>query len=216
MASVKKLILASQSPFRRALLTASGIDFTVAVADVDEYAITAVSPGEVSLKRAEAKALAVAAQHPGCLVIGADQVLSLGDQMFDKASERATARQRLLALSGHTHHLHSGFVLAYGRADQTPLTLTRRLVSAAMTMRPLTEGEIEAYLDTDEWRGSVGCYQYENRGVQLFTKVDADHSTIIGLPLLPLLEELRALGVNPLQQPLPPWVLVRQSVDTNR
>ncbi|MEN9834285.1 MAG: septum formation protein Maf [Pseudomonadota bacterium] len=207
MASVKKLILASQSPFRRALLSSAGLEFESAVAPIDEYTITADLPGVQASRRAEAKALAVAALHPDALVIGADQVLSFEDLTFDKARDVATARERLQALAGRTHFLHSAFALAYGNRGDAPVVTHSERVDVGMTMRPLSDYEIEAYLATGEWRGSVGCYQYENRGVHLFSSVSGDHSSIIGLPLLALLEKLREAGINALLQPSPPWHL---------
>ncbi|MCX6107782.1 MAG: Maf family protein [Proteobacteria bacterium] len=208
MASVKKLILASQSPFRRTLLQAAGLDFSVEVAPIDEYAIKADHPGVLASRRAEAKALAVAEIHPDALVIGADQVLSFQDLTFDKANDEPTARLRLQALAGRTHVLHSAFALAFAESAGVAKIIRTGLVNVAMTMRALSPEEIEAYVATGEWRGSVGCYQYENRGVHLLSSVDGDHSSIIGLPLLQLMEHLRSIGVNPLVKPKGPWTLV--------
>lgn len=207
MASVKKVILASQSPFRRALLSAAGLEFEAAAAPIDEYTIHGDTPGVQASRRAEAKAMAVAAMHPDALVIGADQVLSFEDLTFDKAPNVATARERLQALAGRTHFLHSAFALAYGNRGDTPVIIHSERVDVGMTMRPLSDYEIEAYLATGEWRGSVGCYQYENKGIHLFSSVNGDHSSIIGLPLMPLLAQLRQLGINALLQPSPPWTL---------
>lgn len=204
MASVKELVLASSSPFRKALLEAAGVPFRVRAAEVDEYAIRADDPKDLALLRAEAKALAVAALEPGALVIGADQVLSLGRVTFGKAKDRAEAKLRLTQLQGQVHHLHSAVVLAFA-GDGAPRAVERFVVDCAMPMRPLQEKEIEAYLDTGEWRGSVGCYQYENRGVHLLHGAQAEHSAIVGLPMIPLLHALRRLGVDALAHPQGPW-----------
>ena len=160
--------------------------------------------------RSEAKALATAALHPEALVIGADQVLGLDGRGFDKVHSAAAARQRLALLSGRTHHLHSGLALALGPAAGRPARLlASRVVDTAMPMRRLTDAELDAYVATGEWQGSVGCYQFENRGVHLFQGIECgEHSAIVGLPLTVLLSELRALGVDTLVNPTGPWELV--------
>jgi septum formation protein len=206
MASVKELLLASGSSFRKALLDAAGVRFRVRTAEVDEYAIRDDDPQRLALKRAEAKALAVAALEPGRLVIGADQVLSLGTQTFDKAKDRAEAKLRLTQLAGQVHHLHSAVALCFRADDADEARLVERfVVDCAMPMRPLAEAEIEAYLDTGEWQGCVGCYQYENRGVHLLHGVAAEHSAIVGLPMTALLGSLRRLGIDTLRSPGGPW-----------
>lgn len=206
MASVKELILASASPFRKALLDAAGVPFRVRTAEVDEYAIREAEPPKQALRRAEAKAKAVAELEPGALVIGADQVLSLGQTTFDKAKDRAEAKLRLSQLAGQVHHLHSAVALAYRRDKVGETRLVERfVVDCAMPMRALTEADIDAYLDTGEWQGCVGCYQYENRGVHLLHGVAAEHSAIVGLPMTPLLHALRRLGVDTLTCPEGPW-----------
>lgn len=210
MSSVKTLVLASASPWRKNLLATTGASFTVQTAPVDEYAIKAPDPRGTAGARSEAKALAVAEQMPGALVIGADQVLSLEDRMFDKAKTEGEAFARLTQMAGRSHILHSGLALALGpvpEMGQGARVLASTVVDVAMPMRPLTEGEIKAYLATGEWQGSVGCYQYENRGVHLFDGVTGDQSSIVGLPLQTLLKMLRQLGVDLLRYPSPPWTL---------
>ncbi len=206
MASVKELILASGSPFRKALLAAAGVPFRVRTAEVDEYAIQAAEPRALASKRAEAKAKAVADLEPGCLIIGADQVLSLGAVTFDKAKDRAEAKLRLTQLAGQVHHLHSAVALAFKKDASSDVRIVERfVVDCAMPMRGLAEAEIDAYLDTGEWQGCVGCYQYENRGVHLLHGVAAEHSAIVGLPMIALLHSLRRLGVDALTRPVGPW-----------
>ena len=206
MASVKELILASGSPFRKALLVAAGVPFRVRTAEVDEYAIRADEPRVQAAQRAEAKAMAVADLEPGALVIGADQVLSLGAFTFDKAKDRAEAKLRLTQLAGQVHHLHSAVALAFKEdATSAARVVECFVVDCAMPMRALTAAEIDAYLDTGEWRGCVGCYQYENRGVHLLQGVASEHSAIIGLPMTPFLQVLRRLGVDVLTCPRGPW-----------
>jgi septum formation protein len=202
LVSVNQLLLGSTSPFRRKLLEASGVAFGAAAPNVDEAAISADRAETLAMARAIAKARAVAAAHPGALVIGGDQVLGLDGKTFDKAQTAGEARERLRLFAGRTHHLHSAVALAYG--DRL---VHEELVSVAMPMRRLSEAELDAYVATGEWRGSVGCYQYEHRGVHLFSGVRGDQSAIVGLPLQELLAALRALGLDALVKPEPPWTI---------
>ena len=191
------IILASGSPHRRAMLENAGISFAVEVSTLDERAIEAplqesgVGPEDVALVLAEAKAVDVSGRHPGALVIGADQTLSLGDRVFHKPADMEDARRTLLALSGQTHRLNSAVVLA-----QDGVAVWRHVGVAEMTMRALDPGFIGRHLARvgDKALGSVGAYQVEAEGIQLMERVDGDLFTIIGLPLLPLLAELRARG----------------------
>ena len=140
---------------------------------------------------AEAKALDVSARRPGAIVIGCDQTLSLGDRLFHKPVDMEYARRTLLALSGETHRLNSAVVLAKDGA-----VLWRHVGVAAMTMRRLDPGFVGRYLAGagEGILSSVGAYQIEGSGIQLMERIEGDHFTIIGLPLLRLLAELRALG----------------------
>lgn len=156
------------------------------------------------MARARAKALDVSQRQSDALVIGADQVLSYENKSFDKVQDKAAAQARLSLLAGSTHTLHSAFALAWqGRV------LAADIEDCLMPMRHLTAAEIAAYVATGEWQGSVGCYQYENRGVQLFNGVRSEQSSIVGLALQPLLAALRQLGINPLLEPHPPWTLTQ-------
>jgi septum formation protein len=140
---------------------------------------------------AEAKAEEVSSRHPGKLVLGCDQTLSLGDRVFHKPRDMEEARRHLLDLSGHTHELNSA--VAFVR-DGT--TLWRHVSVARMTMRPLQPGFIGRHLASVGPRAlsSVGAYQIEGEGIQLFEAVDGDYFTIVGLPLLPVLARLREIG----------------------
>jgi len=191
------IILASGSRYRRELLEAAGVDFTVLKPELDERAVeatlegTGATPEDVALILAEAKATAVSEARPGALVIGSDQTLSLGDELFHKPADMEGARRHLLKLSGRTHLLSSAVVIARnGEAEW------RHVSSARMTMRALDPGFIGRYLAEvgDAALTSVGAYQVEGRGIQLFEKIDGDHFTIVGLPLLPLLAQLRENG----------------------
>ncbi|QKD00942.1 Maf-like protein [Mesorhizobium loti] len=189
------IILASGSPFRKAMLIHAGVAIEAVPADVDERALEAplqgVSPEDVAAILAEAKATEVSERKPGALVLGCDQTLSLGDEVFHKPADMEGARRHLLALSGKTHQLNSAAVLM-----RDGEVLWRHVGIASMTMRKLDPGFIGRHLARVGAKvlASVGAYQIEGEGIQLFDKIEGDHFTIVGLPLLPLLAELRTLG----------------------
>ena len=194
---MSQLILASKSPFRAMLMKNAGMEFSSQAAQVDERALEAplqdsgVTPEDVALILAEAKALDVSSSNKDALVIGSDQTLSLGDKVFHKPANMADARRHLLALSGQTHQLNSAVVLAINNT-----TVWRHVSVARLTMRKLTPAFIGRHLAKtgDVILSSVGAYQYEREGVHLFDQIDGDYFTIVGLPLIPLLAELRARG----------------------
>lgn len=186
------LILASQSRARQMLLANAGIPFEAVPADIDERGVQAnaglSAPGEIAGLLAREKALLVSSKYPGRHVIGADQTLALGTRLFSKSAGRAQAAEQLRALAGNTHELHSAVAVARdGKIVFCDVSIAR------MTMRRLDESEIEAYLDQagGAVTTSVGAYQLEGLGVHLFERIDGDHFTILGLPLLPLLAFLR-------------------------
>jgi len=194
-----RLILASQSRTRQALLANAGIGFEAVTAEIDERAVQQASghsaPGEIASLLAREKALSVSARQPGKFVIGADQTLALGERLFSKPAGRAQAAEQLRALAGQRHELHSAVAVA-----RDGKILFEAVAIAGMTMRRLGEAEIDAYLDEagDAVTSSVGAYQLEGLGVHLFERIEGDHFTILGLPLLPLLAFLRSerlLGV---------------------
>jgi len=191
------IVLASGSPFRRKMLEDAGLSFDVERPEIDERAVekavegSGISPEELAAILAEAKALDVSQRRPGVLVIGTDQTLSLGDEVLHKPKDMEEARRRLLALSGQTHQLNSAIVLM-----RDGETLWRHVEIARLTMRRLDPGFIGRHLSIvgDRALSSVGAYQIEGEGIQLFEAVEGDHFTIVGLPLLPLLKKLRELG----------------------
>lgn len=193
----ERIILASGSPFRKSLLENAGIEFEAIPAAIDERAVEAplegsgATPEDVALVLAEAKALDVSERRPDALVIGSDQTLSLGDKVFHKPADMEAARRHLLALSGKTHQLNSAVVLV-----RNGETLWRHVGVALMTMRPLDPAFIGRHLSRVGAKAlmSVGAYQIEGEGIQLFEKIDGDYFTIVGLPLLPLLAALRDQG----------------------
>ncbi|QEE41423.1 MULTISPECIES: Maf family nucleotide pyrophosphatase [unclassified Methylobacterium] len=188
------LLLASTSPTRRLLLESAALPVETAAPDVDERAVEAssqdLSPPDLALRLARAKADAVAARHPGRVVLGADQVLELDGTVFHKPRDADEARAQLARLAGRTHALHSAVVLAGALDDGFVET-------ARLTIRPLDARAIAAYVacaGEDRVRASVGGYQLEGPGIHLFESVAGDHSTVLGLPLLPLLTRLRDAG----------------------
>lgn len=193
----EKIILASGSRFRKAMLENAGIDFEAVPATIDERAVEATlegsgaTPDDVALVLAEAKALEVGARRPGRLVLGCDQTLSLGDELFHKPADMEGARRHLLALSGKTHYLNSAAVLV-----RDGETLWRHAGVAAMTMRDLQPAFIGRHLARvgSKALASVGAYQIEGEGIQLFETIEGDYFTIVGLPLLAVLKALREFG----------------------
>ena len=199
-----RVILASGSAARRQMLAAAGLSFDVIPSEVDEGALRYELdvellihdgfPQQVAQVLAEAKAVDVSRRHPGALVIGADQVLRLAGSngVFTKPCSRTAARTQLRQLSGKTHLLHSAVVLALDGK-----VVWHELASSAMTMRDVSDAFIDDYLTraSDTVCTSVGAYQLEGLGIQLFEKIEGDYFTILGLPLLPLLAELRRLKV---------------------
>jgi septum formation protein len=186
------LILASQSSARKMLLANAGLEFETVTADIDERGIQAASklsnPREIGLLLAREKARAVSVDRPGSYVIGADQTLALGERLFNKPADRAEALAQLRDLAGHSHELNSAVVVAHdGKIVFEDVSVAR------MTMRQMSEGELSAYLDAagDAVTTSVGAYQLEGLGIHLFERIEGDHFTILGLPLLQLLAFLR-------------------------
>lgn len=193
---MKNLILASASRHRAKILDDAGLSIAQIPSDLDERAIEAplaqadVLPEDRAQILAEAKAVDVSEKHSGHLVIGCDQILSFQQDVLHKCKNMEEARKRLLLLSGKTHMLHSAVVLA-----ENGETIWRHVTTCDMTMRPLTPQFIGRHLSDvgDGVLGSVGAYQIEGRGIQLFDSIEGDMFSIIGLPLLPLLDQLRRL-----------------------
>jgi len=189
--------LASKSAARAQVLSAAGVTFETVAAGVDEDAVKATllaegaGPAEIAAALAQEKALAVSRGREG-LVIGADQTLDLDGELIDKAESLDEARARLQHLSGRTHRLHSAVALAQGGE-----VVWRETPAATLTMRANSDAFIDAYLarNGEGLLGSVGCYRLEDDGVQLFEKIEGDYFTILGLPLLGLLKQLRKRGV---------------------
>lgn len=193
------MILASKSASRQTMLRAAGVAFTAQPAAVDERALEAslgagIAPGPVALALARAKAQAVSAQASGELVLGSDSLVECGGRRFDKPESRAAAAEHLRFFSGRVLHLHSAAVLVRDGIDLRETTCVAKLHAIQMS-----DGFIDDYLH-HEWPAvshCVGVFRIEGRGVQLFERIEGDHFTILGMPLLPVLGFLRELGVIP-------------------
>jgi septum formation protein len=191
----RPLVLASRSMSRRAMLEAAGIPVEVCIPDLDERAIEAAAASrgaaDTAALLAREKAKTVARSMPHRMVIGADQTLAAEDRRFDKPRNRAAAREQLMILAGKTHYLHSAVAVARDGKVLFDATDT-----ASLTLRSLSGSFLDRYLDA---AGSavldcVGAYQLEKLGVHLFERIDGNHFTILGLPLIKLLDFLRRNG----------------------
>jgi septum formation protein len=187
------LVLASQSRARQSLLANAGIEFESDPTEIDERAIQATSglsaPGDIASLLAREKARVVSVRRQGRYVVGADQTLALGTRIFNKPSGPAQAADQLRALSGHCHELHAAVAVA-----RDGKLLFEHVSIARMTMRRLGDAEIDSYLEEagDAVTSSVGAYQLEGLGIHLFERIEGDHFTILGLPLLALFAFLRS------------------------
>ena len=194
--SGERLILASKSAARRAMLEGAGVPFSVQVADVDEDAVKAThDPADaagLAVELARVKALAVSRHDPEAWVLGADQTLAFAGGLVSKAPSLIAARTQLAAMRGRSHQLHSGAALA--RDGQVVWVGAD---TATMRMRDFSDAFLDAYLaaEGEALMGSVGSYRLEGMGSQLFEAVDGDYFTVLGLPLWPVLAELRRAGV---------------------
>jgi septum formation protein len=194
----QELILASSSASRQMLMLNAGLTFSAIPADIDERALdeqlekNGAKPEEVALELAKAKALAVSALHPQALVLGCDQTMALGARVYHKPKTMAEAEAHLLSLSGKVHRLNSAAVLARD-GDVVWQTIS----SAELSVRTLSAEFVSRHLQRvgEKALSSVGAYQLEGEGIQLFTSIEGDYFTILGLPLLPLLMKLRDMDV---------------------
>jgi septum formation protein len=190
-----QLVLASRSEARRALLSTAGIPIEVQAADIDERKLeteaASLGPSAIAGLLAREKAMAVERYHPGRLVLGADQMLALDGRRFAKPTDREAARAQLLALSGRTHELHSAIAFIHNAA-----VVFEHVEVARLTMRVFSDQFLDQYLDAagGTVTQSVGAYQIEGLGIQLFDRLEGDYFTILGLPLMVVLQFLRRRG----------------------
>ncbi len=193
--AAEPLVLASRSAIRRTLLETAGVPIEIRPADIDERGIEARAPLQapvaVAALLAREKATVIAQIAPGRLVLGADQVLSLNGERFSKPADRAAARAQLAKLSGQTHELYSAIAFARNEA-----VLFEHVGVARLTMRAFSDRFLDDYLDAvgDAATASVGAYQLEGLGIQLFERIDGDYFTVLGLPLITALDFLRRHG----------------------
>lgn len=193
------IILASGSASRRALMHGAGIECDLVKPNVDEDAAKATMRQEgldisnQAMALAELKAIKISRQRPG-LVIGGDQMLALEGEAFDKPKDMAEAKSHLERLSGKTHTLETAIIIA-----ENGEPVWRHLARPKLTVRPLSDAFIETYLERcgEALLSTVGAYQLESMGAQIFTRIEGDYFSILGLPLLPLLDYLRVRGVLP-------------------
>jgi septum formation protein len=192
-----RVILASGSASRRAVLAAAGVTAEAVAPNVDEESFRTamradgVKVRDQAMRLAELKAVRVSQSREG-LVIGGDQMLALGDEAFDKPRDLADAKNHLVRLSGKTHTLETAIVVCEGG-----IPVWRHLARPKLTMRPLSPDFIESYVETcgEKLLATVGAYQLEGLGAQLFTRIEGDYFSVLGLPLLPLLDYLRVRKV---------------------
>lgn len=191
------IILASRSASRRALLSGAGLTYEARPSDIDEGAVKREelaigrSPAEIALTLAEKKALACVADADD-MIIGADQVMEFDGRLYDKPISLEEAAQRFEAMSGKEHYLRSGMVLC-----RNGEIIWRHQGTSTLRMRCVTRPEIDHYLEVvgDRVLATVGAYELEGEGVRLFDQIEGDYFSILGLPLLPLLSELRSQGI---------------------
>jgi septum formation protein len=189
------LVLASRSAVRRTLLEAAGVPVAICPADIDERGVEKAAPLQapvaIAALLAREKAAVIAARNRGRLVLGADQTLSLDGRRFTKPADRAAARAQLHALSGRTHELYSAIAFV-----QDGAVLFENVGVARLTMRAVSDRFLDDYLDAvgDAATASVGAYQLEGLGIQLFERLDGDYFTVLGLPLTTALDFLRRHG----------------------
>jgi septum formation protein len=192
------LVLASASPTRAGLLRAAGVPFEIVPARVDEGAVKdsllaeGAQPRAVADALAELKAVRISSGRPEDVILGADQVLEIDGDLVSKSEDVDEARSLLRRLRGHSHRLITAAVLARGGG-----AIWRHVSTVILTMRPFSDDFLETYLAEggEDILGGVGCYRMEGRGLQLFSRIDGDYFSILGLPMLALLTALREQGI---------------------
>jgi MAF protein len=183
-----RLLLASTSPARRVLLDGLGVPYTAEAPGVEEDLPAGIAVDAAVRMLALRKARAVAARHPGALVLGADQLAEVDGQVLGKPGSREAARAQLGSLLGRSHRLLTAVALVGGGDEQLELDVV------TLRFHPVSPEELERYLDTGEWRGCAGGYRIEGRGQGLVEALEGDRTSVQGLPMLPVVRMLRARG----------------------
>ena len=207
----KNLVLASTSSSRQKLFESTGLRFETCRSKVDEATIVGQHAYDTALKRAKAKSLAVTDRWSESLIIGADQTLECEGETFHKPRSVDDARYTLQQLQDHHHTLHSAVSVIYVDSTRNVTEIASFVTPAHLTVRHLSNAQIENYLALEEWKGCVGAYRMEGVGSHLFEWSDErgypDQSTILGLPLGKLLQVLRRIGIDGLTALSPPWTI---------
>lgn len=188
------LILASQSPRRRALMQLTGLHFTVRVADVDETMDPTLPPAQEVCRVSRLKACTIAAEAPDALVVAADTIVLIDGQVLGKPHSTRHAAEMLRLLSGRTHEVVTALTVCQGQTIRSVTDITR------VTFRPLTDAEIAAYIATGEPMDKAGSYGIQGYGSMFVSHLDGDYFSVMGLPLCPLCTLLRDFGVKILAQ----------------
>lgn len=183
-----RLILASSSPRRRELLTQAALHFDILPADIDETQRPHEGPAAYVQRMALEKARAVHARHPEALILGADTTVVLNGEVLAKPADRADAERMLRALSGRTHHVHTGVVLLSASAQRTHVETT------AVTFAPISEAELEHYIDSAEPYDKAGAYGIQGYAARWIPRIEGDYFNVMGLPLAITVQLLRELG----------------------
>ncbi|AUX39368.1 septum formation inhibitor Maf [Sorangium cellulosum] len=200
---MSRVVLASTSPFRRALLDRLGLAYDAVPPVFEEIAPPGLSPLACALLFAEGKALSLAHVHPGAVIVGADQALDVDGELLRKPATLDEAAEQLERLAGRVHALHTA-VAVHAPPGLTGVSCAQRMVSEVVTVelrvRPLSRAQIRRYVELDRPIGSAGGYLFERHGAWLFDEVrHADETAIVGLPLVPLCRLLRGFGIDPLE-----------------
>ena len=185
------LVLASASPRRRELLTQVGLSFDVIPAHIDETRHTSEDPAAYVQRLALEKAQTIYTLHPGVFVLGADTTVEIDGHALEKPAGRADAERMLRALSGRTHHVHTGLALLSPHGTRTHLETT------SVTFSPINEDELQHYLDSDEPYDKAGAYGIQGYAARWIPRIDGDYFNVMGLPLAATVRLLRDLGYRP-------------------
>lgn len=189
---MKKIILASKSPRRKELLEKVGLKFEIKVSDFDESSVSKLPPKELAEFLSKEKGKAVAKEFKNAVIISADTIVILDGEMIGKPTSEEDARKMLRKLSGRDHQVITGFTIIDSEFD---VSITRS-VESRVFFREISDDEIDAYVETGETLDKAGGYGIHEKAAVFLERVDGDYSNVVGLPILPVIEELKKFGVN--------------------